>query len=81
MRFAENNTSVLPANGQGDPARVGRFAVYESKIAFFDLSLLHGGGKTVGGDGVLCDEDSTARFSVKACDGAEHKGAVAISEC
>ena len=78
MHLTQNDTPLLSPNGKGDATLGRRFAMHERKIAFSDLPLFHGERKTVRAKGVSRNEDGTARFSVKACDGAKDEGNISV---
>lgn len=77
--FTQNNAVFCATDGKRDLPCCGRFSVHERKIAFLDLSLLHGTRKGVCRNGILCHKDSTAGFTVKTGDGAKDEGAITIT--
>ena len=71
MHLAQNNASLLAADGKGDRSLLGRRSRDKSEVLLADLSSFHLERKARGGKRGAGGQDDTARFSVKTVDGAE----------
>ena len=79
--LAEHDAALLAANGRGDASVLWRHALYPGHVFLLDPSFLHGAREKGAAVWVFGNGQGTPRFSVKAADGAKHKGAVAVEVC
>ena len=78
--LAKHDAVRLAADGMGDTPRFGRDTLDPCHVFLLDPSFLHGAREQGAAVGVLGDSQSSARFSVKAADGAKHKGATLVQK-